>query len=399
MRGDIPADHSGRTWAERIAPGMRGASAKWRMIVRGIGRNTRRTVFSAAGVALALILVLVSWALIDTMDHLISVQFDEVSTANGQVLYAEPVTDAQTADLAAVDGVDEVETVISVPASIAFGGGVYATQATGYDPDTVMHGFVDPDGDPVPLPAEGVLIDSGITAQLEELAPGDTVALTLGSGAAATTVDAVVADLTYQPLGTFVHADKAWLAAAVPAAGETTALLTTDQGADTEAVRRSVTELPGVLAYVETSALQGAFNDFAGLFYVFIGAMLGLGAAMAFAIIFTTMSVNIVERQRELATLRAAGVRHRAIAGVVGGENTLVAALGVVPGLVLGLVAARFMLQTYSSDQFSLDLHIRPLTLVLSTLAIMGVAVLSQVPGLRAVRRMDVAAVVRERSA
>jgi putative ABC transport system permease protein len=120
---------------------------------------------------------------------------------------------------------------------------------------------------------------------------------------------------------------------------------------------------------------------------------------MAFAIIFTTMSVNIVERQRELATLRAAGVRYRAIAGVVGGENTLVAALGVLPGLVLGLVAAAGMLQTYSSDQFSLDLYVRPMTLVLSVLAIMGVAVLSQVPGLRAVRRMDVAQVVRERSA
>ena len=164
-------------------------------------------------------------------------------------------------------------------------------------------------------------------------------------------------------------------------------------------MRRAVTDLPGVLAYIETSALQDTYAQFAGLFYVFIGAMLALGAAMAFAIIFTTMSVNIVERERELATLRAAGVRYRAIAGLVGGENTVVAALGVVPGLILGLVAADAMLQTYSSDQFSLDMYIRPLTLLLSAAAIMGVAVLSQIPGLRAVRRMDVAQVVRERSA
>ncbi len=89
MRGEVPGAHVGRTWAERIVPGMGRASATWTMIVRGIGRNTRRTVFSATGVALALILVLVSWAMIDTMNQLISVQFDEVSTANGQVEYAD----------------------------------------------------------------------------------------------------------------------------------------------------------------------------------------------------------------------------------------------------------------------------------------------------------------------
>ena len=130
-----------------------------------------------------------------------------------------------------------------------------------------------------------------------------------------------------------------------------------------------------------------------------VGAMLALGAAMAFAIIFTTMSVNIVERQRELATLRAAGVRHRTLAGLVGGENTIVAALGVVPGLILGVASAQVMLQTYSNDQFILNLSIKPLTLVLSAAAIMGVAIASQIPGLRALRRMNVAEVVRERAA
>ncbi len=176
-------------------------------------------------------------------------------------------------------------------------------------------------------------------------------------------------------------------------------MLTTTDGADADSVRRAVSELPGVLAYLDTSALADVYDQYSGLFYVFVGAMLALGAAMAFAIIFTTMSVNLVERRRELATLRAAGVRYRSIAKVVGGENLLVAGLGVVPGLILGLVAAKYMLDTYSSDQFTLDLYVRPLTLLLSATAIMAVAALSQVPGLRGVRSMDVAQVVRERAA
>ena len=326
------------------------------MIVRGIGRNTKRTVFSATGVALALILVLVSWAMLDTMDNLISVQFDDVSTTNGQVLYAEPVTDAQVAELASVDGVADVETVLTMPVSVEFGGQVYSTQMTGYDPDTVMHGFIDEDGDPVALPADGVLIDAGITAQIEDLEPGDTVALTLGSGPSATTVDAQVADFTYQPLGTFVSAEKSWLAAQVPDAAETTALLTTVDGADPDAVRQDASELAGVLAYVDTSALADVYDEYSGLFYVFIGAMLALGAAMAFAIIFTTMTVNIVERRRELATMRAAGVSYRAISRVVGGENLLVAAMGVIPGLILGVICC----PVHAADLLQRPVHARP---------------------------------------
>jgi len=96
--------------------------------------------------------------------------------------------------------------------------------------------------------------------------------------------------------------------------------------------------------------------------------------------------------------MRAAGVRYRTIAGLVGGENTIVVALGIIPGIVLGIITADAMLQTYSSDQFTLNLYINPMTLVLSAAAVIAVAVLSQWPGMRAIRRMNVADVVRERS-
>ncbi len=395
MRGEQPRAVRGRSWVERVLPGR--VPATWRMVLRSIGRNAKRTVFTAAGVAMALILVLVSVGMVDTMNSLISVQFSTVSTANAQVDYAGPVTAAQRRAVASVAGVQRVETVIDQPVSIGYGDRVYATRFTAFDSDTAMHGFITPGGDTVPLPADGVLVDEAIAAQIPDLQPGDTVQLAFP--AIDSVVAAPVAGFTYQPLGTFVYADKEWAADNIPQAASTTVLLQTSDGADADAVRRAVSDSPGVLGYVETSALEDTYNEYAGLFYVFVFAMLALGAVMAFAIIFTTMSVNIVERQRELATLRAAGVRYRAIAGLVGGENTIVAALGVIPGLVLGVIAAAAMLQSYSSDQFTLTLDIQPLTLVLSAAAIMAVAVVSQWPGLRAVRKMDVAQVVRERAA
>jgi len=399
MRGEVPRGVVRRGRLERALPGLGRAPARVRMVVREVARTPRRTLFTSSGVALSLILVLVSWGLIDTMNHLIGVQFEEVSTADAQVGYSVPVTPDRLAALEAVDGVARAEAALILPVSVAHAGGVYSTTITGYDQGTVMHGFIDTRGRPVDLPDDGVLIDGAITDQLPDLAPGDTVELTVAAPDGPVVVSTTVRDFTYQPLGTFVHADRSWLDGQVPGAPATTALITTDPTADPEAVRRSVQQLPDVVSFAQTSALRDQYRSLSGLFYVFIAAMLVLGSAIAFAIIFTTMSVNIMERQRELATLRAAGVRQRTIASLVGAENTLIAAIGVVPGLVLGLVGARFMLQTYASDQFTLTLYVQPLTLVLSAAVIMVVAVLSQWPGLRAVRRMDVAQVVRERAA
>jgi putative ABC transport system permease protein len=396
MRGDVPDTHGRRSRVERFVPGLAHLPARWRMVVRSIARNGKRSVFTAIGAVLALILVLASVGMLDTMTHLMSVQFTEVTKSNASIQYAQPAGGEQIDQVTAVDGVAAAESVIALPVSIKFEDSVYATDFTAFDKTTQMHGFITSSGDPVPLPSDGILVDEAVTAQLPNLGPGDTVELTFPD--AGTTVSATVSAFTYEPLGTYAYSTKEWLASQVPGVAPLTIQATLGEGADPDAVKKAVSALPGVVAYVETSALEATFDQYSGLFYIFVGAMLLLGAAMAFAIIFTTMSVNIVERQRELATMRAAGVRYRTIAGLVGGENTIVVALGIIPGIVLGVVTADAMLQTYSSDQFTLNLYINPMTLVLSAAAVLAVAVLSQWPGMRAIRSMNVADVVRERS-
>ncbi len=65
-----------------------------------------------------------------------------------------------------------VETVITSRCRSRSAGSDYSTQLTGYDPGTVMHGFIDSAGNPVALPTEGVLVDQAITAVLPDLRPG-----------------------------------------------------------------------------------------------------------------------------------------------------------------------------------------------------------------------------------
>ena len=119
---------------------------------------------------------------------------------------------------------------------------------------------------------------------------------------------------------------------------------------------------------------------------------------MAFALIFNTMTANIAERSTELAALRTLGMSRGTLSRLVTGENMLLTLAGLVPGLILGyLVAAEFM-ASFSSDLFIFDLRVRVTTFLFTALGIIVVGIVSQWPALRAVGRLDLGRIIRERS-
>jgi putative ABC transport system permease protein len=120
---------------------------------------------------------------------------------------------------------------------------------------------------------------------------------------------------------------------------------------------------------------------------------------MAFALLYNSIQANLAERSVEVATLRAAGTPFRTLSRMITAENFLVTAIGIVPGLIVGVEVSRLFLASFESEAFSFELQIRASTLVLSAIAILAVSLLSERPGLRAVKRLDIARVVRERAA
>jgi putative ABC transport system permease protein len=395
MRPVIPASGGRRSLAERLLPPLRRLPARWLLVIRGIGRNRRRTLSTVLGVILSLLLILVSWGMIDTMDALLAEQFDVVQRQDARVDLTPGPDGPPLAELRGIAGIETVERSVTLPVGVTTAEETYGTTLVALAPDTRMHGFVATDRTRMDLPADGLLVGKAMREVLD-VAVGDRVTVRTADGRLS--VDTVVRGFVDEPLGTFAYISLERLDELSGGAAPTTsAYLRFSPGADRTAVRRAVVDLPGVAAYEDAQAVRQLFERVTGLFYGFVGAMLALGGLMAFAIIFTTMSVNILERAREVATLRASGIHPGTLARLITAENLLTTLLGVVPGLVVGVAGAAVMLDHYSSDQFDLSLVVRPGTLVGSAVAIVAVALVSQWPGLRALRRLDIATVVRER--
>jgi len=398
MRRFAPTKPGRLSLAERLLPPLRRLPVRWRMTLRAIGRNPRRSFATVLGVVLALTLVLVSWGMIDTTEILVDRQYGEIDRQDAELYFRGALGPEELREVRRAAGVAEVEAGVDIPVSLSADGERYQTALKGFARDTTMHGFLLAGGGTTTLPADGLLAGQALSGKLG-IEAGDSVAVTApGTGVSARApVDAFLEE----PLGTYVYAALGPIRRlAGPRLGlGNVALVRYAPGADREAMRRRLSALPGVVAFVDSNALKSIVDEYLGLYYAFVGIMLLFGAAMAFALLYNSIQANLTERSVEVATLRAAGTPFRTLSRMITAENFLVTALGIVPGLIVGVEVSRLFLASFESDAFSFDLQIRTSTLVLSSLAILAVSLLSERPGLRAVKKLDIAQVVRERAA
>ena len=251
-------------------------------------------------------------------------------------------------------------------------------------------------------PNEGILAGSAMADELG-VEEGDVVTVRLET--LDIEFDAELVGFLEEPVGTFAYIDSTYLGDQLD---EPTVLLNTgiatvktlfDEGVDREGVIDDIKAIETVAGVVDARVLIKLINDFAGFFYAFIGVMVVMGGAMAFALMFNTISVNVAERSGEFATMRANGLSHNGIAAIIAFENMLLTVLGVVPGVLIGWVTGVWFMSFYSTDALTLSFRLEPLSVLVAVIAMLATAGLSLIPALRNIRRIDIGKVVRERAA
>ncbi len=401
MRGEVPAEPGKRSIFEILIPPLRRAPVRWRMTLRGVGRNKKRSASMVLGVVLAMTLILASWGMVDTMLLAIDRQFNEIALEDASVVYSVPVGDDQVEAVIDVIGVEHAEPVVGLQTTMRYQGESYGTVLEGYERNTRVHGFGRP------LPSDGVLVGHALEDILG-VDIGDQVTIVLAS--LDTEFTTTLAGFVDEPLGTMLYMDakslETKLGAATPSMATeqlasptiTTIKARFEEGHGSNIVTGRIKEVADVAAVIDATLLRELVEEFQVFFYAFAVMMLVFGGSMAFALIFNTISVNVSERSREFASMRANGLTHSRVAALIAGENLLLTAMGVIPGTFVGYLAATAFMGSFSSDQFPITATIRPVSYVAAAVAMFVVAGLSLIPAVRAVKRINVGEIVRERA-
>jgi putative ABC transport system permease protein len=387
MRGPAPSRRGGRSLLERVVPGLARLPVRYRHVLRGITRSRRRSLSTLVGVVLALTLILVSWGMLDTTSVLLDRQFGQVDRQDAAVQLAGPATSSELRRIANVPGIAAAEPAAEVPATIGSPRGSYATALRALKVGTTMHGF--PDASAL---AHGLVLGRALR-EILHVREGDRVTVRLTGRR---TFTSKVSGFVDEPLGTYAYGSLGRLEPLGVVPNQVLVRFAPDARSATEITRLEA--LPSAAAVTDSRALERRAHRYLGLFYAFVGAMLVFAAALASVIMLTSMSANVAERSVEATTLRANGVSYRTVAGLLRAENVLLTLAGIVVGLPLAWLVAREFMASFSSDLFRFDLQLRPWTPLLAGVVVIVVAFLSELPALRALRRVDLARVVRERA-
>ncbi len=403
MRPGVAMVAGRRNAFDRLLP--RNAPSWLRLALRNLSRSPGRSLTTALGVILALILTMTALVLNDTIDEIFGTQFNRTDTRALVVTFDGPVDDERLAALRAVDGVDTVEAHVEVPISVsAVADGPADDPADGsadgsgarvpellqvYATGTTLHDFSEVGG----LAADGIVL-STVAADRLDVAVGDEVVVQAVDGTqGAVTVAAVITE----PLtGSSYLSLAAWQAIG-GSPPDTAALSLVDREAHAE-VRDVVAEEAGVVRISDRVATAERTEELLAASRFFVGAVLFLAVLLATALIFNALAVTIGERETEVATLAANGVPGGWIRRTITTENLVTVGLGLVPGLLLGWLSADAFVGQFSTDQFILEPVLRPLSLVVTTVLLVVCALVAQVPGLRRLARLDLSAKVRERA-
>ena len=118
---------------------------------------------------------------------------------------------------------------------------------------------------------------------------------------------------------------------------------------------------------------------------------------ITFGVIYNAARVSLAERERELASMRVLGLTRREVSSTLTTENILLAVLGLLPGIALGLALCYWLTDAYSSDLYRLPFVVRPMSVFLTAVVVLVFTVLVNVLIRRQLRGIDMVEALKAR--
>ncbi len=383
-----------RTIIEILLPFIVRMSTTFKLPLRNTFRNMRRTLFMATGVMSATALILVSLSFVDMISYMFDL-FDRVPNYDARVIF-QGVGSASTATyISHIDGVEAAEATLQEPYRLRFGDTTMDTAIAGLEPGNTMYRLYLEDGSLAALPHDGILLSTPIRNKLHA-GVGDVIHVEPLIGTVGDT-DLTVMGIVDEPLGgrAYMTLNNAQNLFNLPGAA-TAAYVRYARAPDAQLLER-IYNIPEVASIEPSDVLLAYFQDSIAFFWAFVGVMLAMSFGLGIAIVFNGVTINVLERRREIAVMRAVGMGDRQLAGMITIENMGIAALGILIGLPAGFeIATAFMAQAASQTEgFAFTTVIYPQSYVLAALSSVLIMLISQMPAIRQVTRMSLPTVTK----
>jgi putative ABC transport system permease protein len=371
--------------------------------VRNLLRRPLRTLGTATGVASAVILMLIAGTFRDSMESSLSESLDDFRRYDITVSLVPEHSQNLVDFIGSWPGVRRAEPTLDIAVRAYHGNRMKETVIMGITATARLRQVRGPAGTSV-LPSRGSVLVSRSLAKRLDADEGDLLHLVYPQNIRERRADAYkqmgqpVQSIVGMPVYMTMEETRREFASKLqmPPDAVNGAVLSVDH-AYIDQVRARLHRTDGVAMTLTYAELQKQIDELTAFAQVFIAIMFLLGAGMAFAVTYTVTDIVLWERTRELATLRTLGFSMGHLIRLVTLENVAIALLGALLSILPALQISRIMMEASSTEGFTMKLVTLPRTYAMALTGVILVVILAQWPGLRRVRRLDLAEAIRLR--
>lgn len=396
MRSEPPRG-SGKILLESWPWLWRSLDATWKMSLRTISRNKMRSAVTLLGVVFAAGMLVVAIFARDSVDYMVNQYYYKEQLHNYLIRFNTPVKEMELANISRLDGVIKAEPILELPVRISFEGRSREDLLLGLPPGVSLKKMFDPAGRPIQLPDEGLLI-SAATAKKIKARVGDRVEVEtlLGLGPSRR-ASLKITGINQQLIGgssciSLLEANHIMQESQIVSG----VMLKVDPGL-TGPLEDKLSEMTGVASILSRQKELDSFNKNMEYMIYSIAIMISFAVVLGFAIIYNSTVMSFSERKRELASLRVIGFNAGEVSSLLLKENLLQSLLGIAAGLPFG----RFLCQAYadavSSELYTFQVVIYPLTYAISALLGILFIMAAYRMAVKGVKRLDLVEVLKTR--
>ncbi|MFD0893397.1 FtsX-like permease family protein [Luteolibacter ambystomatis] len=394
MRPEPPADFKPSLF-ERIGL-TRFFSPVFRMALRNIERRPWQAVFTSAGIALATGLMVLPGAMENSIDYLLTFQWNRQQRQDVAVFLVEPSSEKGLHDLEHLPGVTLAEPIRSVQTRLRYGHHHRKLAITGLPPGANLNRLLDEQGETITMPEEGLIMSKKL-AEVIGANIGDEVQVEVMEGRRPI-LSIPIRGLVTDYAGVAAYMDIAALRRLMHE-GDTVngAYLTLDHSRWDDFMREVKDTPRAAIVMVKRDQLASFRETTAKSIGLMRTLYFVLAVIVAFGVVYNSSRIALSERSRELATLRVVGFNMSEVRGVLLGELSLLVLSAIPVGLALGKGLVLLIMSSFSTETVRMPIVVESSTYSIAVLVVLSAAAFSFTLVSRMLGKLDLVGVLKAR--
>lgn len=366
------------------------------MALRHLVRWPVRTALTTLGTALPVALLITSLFAFDSIDSMIDTVWFRADRQDATLTFASNQSQDAIRSVAHLPGVIAAEPFRAEAATLRHGHLSRRIQIIATDPHTDISRVLDQEFEPIWLPPDGLLLSERLASHLN-LAPGDEVEVELSDGQDRRVMVPLVG-VTNSYVGLNANMSREALdRLSGQGARISGARVIVDENrlADLyDAVKQTPAIASVALQGISREKFQAMIEENIG---ISVTIYVSLAIIITFGVIYNSARIQLSERARELASLRVFGFTNGEVSKVLLTELGVMVVLAQPLGWLIGRSFSVLVAKGFESDLFRIPLIINPPTYAISSLVVLGAALVSALIVRQRIDRLDLIRVLKTR--